>query len=1593
MGYTIQFASGKSVEFDNDPTDADIDAAYSDLHAQEEAPAPEQQAGPKPADTLGEHFLTLGKDILGQGVDLTQGIGKMVGGVVGGVTLPTIAAFTGEPVNFNEGFSTANQRMEEVFPSMQPKLNELTGLQSGPLANSIEGILGAVTHGVETAGDWLGDVTGSQNVAGATKIGANAAMLGMGIPGAKTVGKGVKTLAEKAIPVADVNTLREGLSYDKLLPPDSNLAKAEGQVKFYTNSLDRINGILEVERTALEDVGIKAEEAKGRATVLSQSVARMTEQRKALEHSTNPADVAVVAKLDKMLRSAEKSMESANKKATTLTAVAANKERKINELTKDAEIHEQTINALGEYVANHPVTKAEQQKQTQEAGPAPQGVPVSESTPVEAPKMAEPPVDPIEARVSELDAQIAEVGSRKGKTTAEITANLDEHVKLTQERDALLGHDDAVHPLPEMVSGAGELLKPIDEHQTLRDKLTEASATTTSPILKHMSNFLLKNETVGKFTKLYYEAKAEGSMTTHQRAGGVEVSARNPKALTTLNVIHESVHAATSGMLIAAERGFKFTPKVDKAIQDLRDLHADLDGTKFEDLSAGIFQSMMRNKVEGVPWELVRDAANELAVKALRNERELIAYGTTERDLMYALDQMNYTGKSEKSKLYTAIADMLGLESKAHKTALETLLNSAETLGEASKNQSSFQINKTGLDTLDNIHRYRTSTGDLGYRGTNAFIKSIDRAMRTFSSNVLLNSWGWANYFKHPLLYKLKDLADYAKRDRDLLVSDVMYGDPTMSELQAKKGFMMFRLNKLENHNSLHKAITDISHIDAAEVIPGLIKALEDGVDLHGNEHIYFPNGLKDSQKNLIRVMDRSAKRILEFENDMLTKRGLPPVSSLPGYFLKHIMGKYSVDVMANNKLISQEWHYSKAEAEANAKKQMQNDPTITAHVGERTEIDTNKGVFDTLTEVEQALQGGVGDPLQFLRSYMERRANTANAVGGHRIHRTTNRGFAGDTGGKPEVMGKDFLTMLPKAVAEYTNAIRVRQLAWDSGEHLNSVAARKAALMQPNAHKLGRMYLDHELGRTGKDHPITKALDDVGDWANDVVNDAYFNLTGKRVPGDLVPMAFGKVTAAAYQMVLTPAIATWVAQISAIANTGRMLAQHASNPVEMGLAGWRGLSDTLFNTYSKDSLEGMLYMMQHTDQFHKTIQHDLGKIEFNNDKASNLKTLKQWLLGEKQTQGSDTFTRVAAWNMAYQLERAQGRTGVEAWHNAGKMATENMIPMGSENLPLIYKRLGFVGTALSPLRGYGHGAATNILTDVKNVITERNWRSSSVLAMTTMAMVIQGGLIGAPLVAEYEFFRRYGVRMGWWGETDFPNLIQKITSYDNHLSRGTVAAVTGVDMSASARYQSIFKPLGDVTSNPSLLDSSVPISFGKKVIGSAAGVVKDTLGSTPDPEARKNWDNLLPRGVPRYIKEEIYNKNDKQQFGKRGEALLERGPKEKLADIVGSRSNEQAKETEDALHLDLVHKDFMAKKQRVVDLLLSESESDKSAGRKLAQKLMQDGQLTGKELRTMMKTQAVKAAIPHNVHSYVNEQGSISSNTQARNLREIGAR
>jgi len=416
MGYTIQFASGKSVEFDNDPTDADIDAAYADLHAEEEAPAPVQQTGPKPAETLGEHFLTLGKDIVGQGLDLTQGIGKMVGGVVGGVALPTIAAVTGEPVNFNEGFSTANQRMEEVFPSMQPKLNELTGLQSGPLANSIEGILGAVTHGVETAGDWLGDVTGSQNVAGATKIGANAAMLGMGIPGAKTVGKGVKALAEKSIPIADVNTLREGLGYEKLLPPDSNLAKAEGQVKFYTNSLERINGILEVERTALEDVGIKQIEAESRVGPLKESIERMNAQRSALEHSANPADVAVVAKLDKMISHAEKSLTTFSKRSETLRAVAANKERKINELTKDAEIHEQTINALGEYVANHPVTKAEALKQAQEVGPVQEQLPGIETKPTEAPKMAEPPVDPIEARVAELDAQIAEVGARKGKT-------------------------------------------------------------------------------------------------------------------------------------------------------------------------------------------------------------------------------------------------------------------------------------------------------------------------------------------------------------------------------------------------------------------------------------------------------------------------------------------------------------------------------------------------------------------------------------------------------------------------------------------------------------------------------------------------------------------------------------------------------------------------------------------------------------------------------------------------------------------------------------------------------------------------------------------------------------------------------------------------------------------------------------------------------------------------------------------------------------------------------------------------------------------------------------------------------------------------
>jgi len=443
--------------------------------------------------------------------------------------------------------------------------------------------------------------------------------------------------------------------------------------------------------------------------------------------------------------------------------------------------------------------------------------------------------------------------------------------------------------------------------------------------------------------------------------------------------------------------------------------------------------------------------------------------------------------------------------------------------------------------------------------------------------------------------------------------------------------------------------------------------------------------------------------------------------------------------------------------------------------------------------------------------------------------------------------------------------------------------------------------------------------------------------------------------------MALTSKPVTWLSQGLAMIQSSRMVFKAGDNPIKAMGAAMKGIQDTFFKTYDEDAMRGFYHVSQNMDVLHKTIHHDLGGLDATSVNKSALDKWYSRLVGEKLTEGADTFSRVVSYNMAYNVLKAQGMSGKKLWETAGQMAAENMIPMGRENLPSIYKELGWVGTAMSPLKGFIHGSMSNLVTDVKDVVQNPSIGNSLALTANVMSMLILGGLAGLPLVADYEYIRQMLVKAGHVAADTLPNWTEVVENRPTWAARGMMSALTDVDLSASTRYQSILKPYGDILGAKSLADISLPFSVTSKAIGGAMGIAGDVFGNVPDDQARKNWDAVLPAGPVRGIKEDVYDKRGFMPFGNRGEALIERGPTEKLASYLGSTSVAQSKAYAQRNEKEAIGKSIIQQKQKATDLLLSPNENDKQAGRELVVKMYQQGNISSEELQALLKNQAIK--------------------------------
>lgn len=890
-------------------------------------------------------------------------------------------------------------------------------------------------------------------------------------------------------------------------------------------------------------------------------------------------------------------------------------------------------------------------------------------------------------------------------------------------------------------------------------------------------------------------------------------------------------------------------------------------------------------------------------------------------------------------------------------------------------------------DTLENISTYRTDTGDIGYHATNKFLNSLINIPLAVAKR-FISPWAFKNMFRNNrMVSEVGDMALKARHESTALKNELLYGAVGEDQFKADFGsspLKIFKLNKVSNPDGLLQAIEQVKFKDLGNMIDGFVAAYRDGVSPWQNVDKYFP-GISQEQRNLVRVIELVSTKMRERVNSSLKARGLAEIPDLPGYFPVHNAGKFYVDKKANGVLLERSWFFSKAEAEQYAKNLLQNDSRITAAVEDRkADVD-----YESIMEILNQLIASPNDARKYATEMRASIAQKASAVGQHKEHRSLIRGFSGERIGNQEERGRNFAQGLVNWVEEYANASRKRNLMYDASTYMSSQATEMLRAQQPNAFALTQHFLDNELNLYGTKEPTTH-INAIGDWVSNKINNTHYNLFGEHLKGDVIDSAFNAMKRLGYNVALTAKPVTWISQALASIQSSRMIFKAGGNPIEAMGAAMKGIQDTFLKTYDEDAMRGFYHVSQNMDVLHKTIHHDLGGLDATSVNKSALDKWYSRLIGEKMTEGADTFSRVVSYNMAYNVLKAQGMKGKALWEAAGNMAAENMIPMGRENLPSIYKEAGFVGTALSPLKGFIHGSMSNLVTDVKDIVQNPSIGNSLALTANVMSMLILGGLAGLPMLADYEYIRQLLVKSGHMAADTLPNWTEIVENRPTWAARGAMSALTDVDLSASTRYQSILKPYGDILGAQSLADMSLPFSVASKAIGGAMGIAQDTLGNVPVDQARKNWDAVLPAGPLRGIKEDVYDKRGFNTFGNRGEALIERGPKERLASYLGSSSVAQSKAYSQRNETEAMSKSVIAQKQKAIDLLLSPSQSDKQAGKDKLLDLYNKGNLSSEEFEALLKNLAIKQNRPLFDRMTTNNQGQLTTNAQARKLRDL---
>lgn len=813
-------------------------------------------------------------------------------------------------------------------------------------------------------------------------------------------------------------------------------------------------------------------------------------------------------------------------------------------------------------------------------------------------------------------------------------------------------------------------------------------------------------------------------------------------------------------------------------------------------------------------------------------------------------------------------------------------------------------LDQKGLDKIPNAETinnqlesfYKTSSQDFEPINT---VKVVEEQKKVedigwFSTKILSNAFGSPQLAQilgnAPIIGAVYKAIRNADAEASRIVKSIMEGSTTYQNWKGgavKKGFVT-TLKKFQDLDSPAVVMQRLRNNDFAAIEQVFRKGFDESLD-YAESLAKYGSNLTDNQKQAYTVFSEMFKKqydeVVKLQQQMGKKNILP---NRRGWYPSVRKGDYFVEMSYNGVPVYRQQVRTQLEADRIAK--------LAKESGKYQGLEVNSGKnVDTRFEAEQRdylrdailqelIKRGEKTALDHIESLLDKLYERGGKLGKHHEQRMNILGYKGtELFGDANSRGLSFKEALDSSVKEYAGSLRKMMVSRNTDAILKTPEGLEQS--HPNTMQAAQQMVDMSLSK------VDSKISAFDTMVNQTFDKIFFKAFGRESRLPVYERVSGLLTHLFYTTTLTMKPAFWIGQALTSPTSVRHIFREAN--LTSGLMSASKGTWNLFHP-SEDFLKCAYWLSQNTETYHPQFANELTSFKMPEVLAdkSMASRIVNMVSGETPSQGADSFSRYWTSAMMFEHYKSKGLTGKKLYEAVANATDTTMVQYGRRHRAAYISKLGIVGEAMAPLHTFSTAQWGNFVADSKLALKTGNVKP---LVATFLTTIMLGGVIGAPLVAEYEIIRK-----AFDLEDTLPSPVEWAVSKSPRLVSHGIMSYSGFDLGSTMRWSPIVSGIAEA--NGTIMDMFPAVKFIGKSVSNLYTMGKYKAGGdVSEAEYRTAVRGVMPKGPLTGLAEDLrFGATERSMVptGGRGYGLVPQTGEERAADYLGTRTVTSALES-----------------------------------------------------------------------------------------------